>query len=141
MSDCDHQNDVLIASIDKGKKVIKSITDFCRSNRIEGAWISGIGALSEATLALYDLDKKKYIKKTITEPLEICVLNGNMAMTDSKHLAHIHIVVSNSKMQTFGGHLEEAVVAATCELKIEIFDHCLTRKFDPEIGLNLIQIG
>jgi hypothetical protein len=139
MHECD--SDVLIARINKGEKVIKSILNFCKNSNIDGAWISGLGAFSEARLALYDLENKKYIKKNIKGPLEICSLVGNIGIKDKEHVVHIHVVLSDNKMAAFGGHLEEATVAATCELKVEIFDHPIIRKHDSEIGLNLIEIG
>ena len=134
-------SDILIARINKGEKVVKSILAFCSSNNIEGAWITGIGALSEASLASYDLENKNYIKKTLKGSLEICSLVGNIGIKDKEQIAHIHVVLSDDKMAAFGGHLDEATVAATCEIKVEIFDHPIVRKFDEEIGLNLIQIN
>ena len=139
MHECD--SDVLIARINKGEKVMKSILNFCKNSNIDGAWISGLGAFSEARLALYDLENKKYIKKNIKGPLEICSLVGNIGIKDKEHVAHIHVVLSDNKMAAFGGHLEEATVAATCELKVEIFDHPIIRKYNKDIGLNLIKIG
>lgn len=143
MSDTIHEcgSDILIAKIDKGKKVVESILEFCKNNQIKGAWITGLGALSEVKLAFYQLDKKSYLKKTIKQSLEICSLSGNIGMLDKEHVTHLHIVVSDENMSCFGGHLEEATVAATCELKVEIFDHPINRKYDDEIGLNLIEIN
>ena len=139
MHECD--SDILIARINKGEKVIESILNFCKNSGIEGAWISGIGAFASADLALYNLSKKEYTKKSLKGPFEICSLIGNVGIKDEKHIAHIHVVLSDDKMNAYGGHLNEAVVAATCELKVEIFDHPITRKHDEEIGLNLIEIG
>jgi len=139
MHECN--SDVLIAKINKGEKIVKSILSFCKNNRIEGAWISGLGAFSEAKLAFYDLENKKFTKKDIDGPLEICSLTGNIGIKEKEQVAHIHVVLSDEKMLAFGGHLEEATVSATCELKVEIFDHPIIRKYDPEIGLNLIEIG
>lgn len=139
MHECD--SDILIARINQGEKVVESIINFCKNNGIKGAWISGIGAVASADLALYDLAKKEYTKKELMGPLEICSLLGNVGTMDDKYLAHIHVVLSDKDMKAFGGHLEEATVAATCELKVEIFDHPIVRKHDPEIGLNLIEIG
>jgi hypothetical protein len=138
MHECD--SDILVARVNKGEKVVKSILSFCKSNNIEGAWITGLGALSEAKLACYDLKNKKYIKKNIKGSLEICSLVGNIGIKDKEQVAHVHVILSDEKMAAFGGHLEEATVAATCELKVEIFDHPIVRKFDKEIGLNLIEI-
>jgi len=139
MHECD--SDILIARINKGEKVIESILNFCKNSGIEGAWISGIGAFASADLALYNLAKKEYTKKTFKGPLEVCSLVGNVGTMNNEYLAHIHVVLSDKEMNAFGGHLEEATVAATCELKVEIFDHPIVRKYDEKIGLNLIEIG
>lgn len=141
MADCQHNSDILIARINKGQKIVGSIIDFCQKNNIEGAWITGIGAVSNAKLALYNLSKKTYSKKKLAGPLEIASMSGNIGLLNNKHVAHIHVVLSDKKMTAFGGHLEEATVSATCEIKLELFDHPITRKYDPKIGLNLIQIN
>lgn len=141
MADCDHNNDVMVARINKGQKIVQSVIDFCKSNNISGAWINGIGAVSKVELAFYDLKKKKFSKKIIDQPLEIINLSGNIGLIDNKTVSHFHIILSDVNMNTLGGHLEEATVAATCELKIEIFDQPIIRKYDPDIGLNLIQIN
>lgn len=141
MSQCQHQNEVLIAKINRGEKIVASILKFCQQNKINGAWINGIGAISDIELALYNLDKKSFSKKQLIGPFEITSLSGNVGLLKKKHVAHLHIVISDQKMNAFGGHLEEATVSATCELKIEIFDQPIKRKYDPKIGLNLIEIG
>lgn len=141
MANSQHCDEILIAKINKGKKIVDSIIKFCQENNIISAWITGIGAISNVKLAFYDLSKKTFIKKELKQELEIVSLSGNIGLLKKKHIAHIHIALSDKKMNTFGGHLEEATVAATCEVKLEIFDQPIIRKYDPEIGLNLIQIN
>lgn len=141
MTNCEHSSEILIARINKGEKVVGSILDFCQKNNIAGAWITGIGAISKAKLALYNLDKKTYIKKELNGPFEIASMSGNIGLLNKKHIAHIHVVISDKLMNAFGGHLEEAIVSATCEIKIELFDQPISRKYDRDIGLNLIQIS
>ncbi len=129
-----------VIRLSKGDEIIMKLTDFCRKNNIVNGIVSAVGAVSSAELALYRLDDKKYFSKKFKEPLEICSLNGNIALLDSKPFLHIHAVLSNSRMTAFGGHLKEAVVSATCEVTIIEFDSKIGRKYDEEIGLNLMDV-
>ena len=52
---------------------------------------------------------------------------------------HIHMSAGNEKGEVFGGHLNRAIVSATCEMFIEIIDGEVDRYFDEEIGLNLFK--
>ena len=47
---------------------------------------------------------------------------------------HIHMSAGNDKGEVFGGHLNKAVVSATCEMVIDIIDGKVDRYFDEEIG-------
>lgn len=136
----EHGSEVLFVRIDKGNKIVESLVNFCQKQNIKGAWISGLGAVSSVNLALYDLENKNYIKKEIVESLEIASLVGNIGTLNGKVVAHIHGVFSNKDMVAYAGHLEEATVSATCEIKIEILDIELTRKHNEEIGLNIIDL-
>ena len=52
---------------------------------------------------------------------------------------HIHMSAGNSKGEVFGGHLNRAIVSATCEMIINIIDGEVDRYHDDEIGLNLFK--
>ena len=128
----------LVLVLQKGDHLVGSLVSFCGKKNISSAWISGIGALSKATLALYNLENKSYSKKEIPGPLEIASLSGNVGLLNNKLVSHLHIVVSGLELQAFGGHLDEAIVSATCEIYIQILPVQIKRSHHTEIGLNLI---
>ena len=53
--------------------------------------------------------------------------------------SHIHMSAGNDKGEVFGGHLNRAIVSATCEMVINIIDGTVDRVFNDEIGLNLFK--
>ena len=97
-------------------------------------------AVGKVELAHYRVDNKKYSSEVIEDALEIVSLHGNITTMDNEIYLHSHIVVSNDKMQTFGGHLKEATISATCEIILLSLKGNINRIHNEEIGLNLLDI-
>ncbi len=130
------QNYILV--LKKGDEILDSLTTFLNDQRIISAWITGIGAVKEVELALYDLGNKQYHHKKIAGPLELINLNGNAGMFNKKIALHLHATLSDRNMSAFGGHLLYAKIAATCEIMISVLTTPIVRKHNKNIGLNLI---
>ncbi|MFA5927345.1 MAG: PPC domain-containing DNA-binding protein [Patescibacteria group bacterium] len=134
----EHHGEILLV-LSRGEEVVSSIVSYCQMTGIESAWISGLGSVQEANIAYYELDKKKYHHKKMTGTLELANLVGNITIMDNKPIAHLHAVLSDQSMKTYGGHLNSATVGATCEILINPFGHAIEREPNQEIGLNLIK--
>ncbi len=122
----------------KGEEILKSLTDFCSQNSILSGYFWAIGAVDSAKIGFYDLNKKEFNFKNFNTPYEIASLIGNISQADGKPFLHIHTVLSDENFTCIGGHLEEAVVGATCEVYLVDLGINIERKFDQEIGLKLL---
>lgn len=129
-----------ILRLKKGEELVSFILNYCQKNDLPSAWFSALGAAESAKLAFYNLANKSFVRKDINHPLEIASLVGNIATLDGKLVAHCHTVLSDDKMQTYGGHLDELIVGATCEIILHQLDLKLKRKYSDNIGLNLLEI-
>ena len=58
---------------------------------------------------------------------------------DNKFYCHLHMSVGNEKGEVFGGHLNKAIISATCEMVITIISGIVDRYYDEEVGLNLLK--
>lgn len=127
--------------LEKGDRLLESLEQFVKETKIEGAWINGIGAASEATFGFYDLPAKEYQWKTMSGSLEIASLTGNISFDEeNKLVVHLHGVFSYEDFHTVGGHIHDFVVSATAELFIHRSYKPLRRSPDNEIGLKLLDL-
>ncbi|MDP8267328.1 MAG: DNA-binding protein [Candidatus Tenebribacter davisii] len=126
--------------IDPEEEIVSKLTEFCKNNSIKFGNISGIGAVNKVEIGLYDTLQKKYYSDEMSGAFEILSINGNITSLNEQPYLHIHITFADSKHNAFGGHLNMAIVSATCEVIIEEFEGEIARSFDEEIGLNLLKI-
>lgn len=130
-------NDKYIIRIDKGEELVSTLKEFCEKKHIKNGIITGIGATNKVVISIFDCKEKQYKKKTLKGTMEITSLLGNISNKDKKAHLHLHINVSNSSLQVYGGHLEECYISTTSEIIIEKINGNINRKYDQDIGLYL----
>lgn len=124
----------------KDENIIANLTKLCQEQGIKAGYLHGLGAAQTCELGYYHLDKKEYEFTKIDELVEIVALNGNISQVSGKPFLHIHAVVADKDLKTYGGHLKEGVTGGTCEVYISVFDEPINRAHDEDIGLNLMQL-
>lgn len=127
-----------IIKLQRGEKIIESLQAFCKLHNVSAGHFKAIGAVEHAELAHYRVDTKQYSTKIINEQLEIASLAGFVTFFENAPHIHAHIVVSDSSMKAYAGHLKEAVVSATCEIVLTHLDAMIGRQHDAITGLNLL---
>lgn len=129
-----------IIRIDKNEEIVASIEKVCITNKIQLGKITAIGAVDKVIIGLFKPESRKYLSSELKGDFEITSLIGNITSKNSKPYLHIHINIADEKHRTFGGHLNLAVVSATCEVIIEEFAGNVERSFEEDIGLNLLKL-
>lgn len=133
-----HNGQVLAIRLDIGEEIVASILKAAHEYRVSSGTVSGLGAVRSAEIGLFDPTDRQYHKTTITQPLEIASLTGNLSTKDGVPYAHLHIVLGDVHGSAFGGHLSAAIVSATAEIFIQILPDIIERAFSNDIGLNLM---
>ena len=74
--------DRFVVSIDNHQELMEAVAAFCREQGIMAGEVSGIGAVSNATLRFLNPATKAYVDKTFDEQMEISSLAGNISEKD-----------------------------------------------------------
>ena len=131
----------IIARIDKGEEILEKVKEIALKENIKLASISALGAVNDFTVGVFKTDEKKYYSNSFQGYFEITSLTGTINTMNGEFYTHILMSAGNEKGEVFGGHLNRAVVSATCEMVITIIDGSVDRYFDEEIGLNLFKFN
>ena len=132
-------NNTIVARIDKGEEILDKIKEIALKENIKLASVRALGATNDFTVGVFKTDEKKYYSNEFKGNFEIVSLTGTINTMDGEFYTHIHMSAGNDKGEVFGGHLNKAIVSATCEMVINIIDGKVDRYFDEEIGLNLFK--
>ena len=130
---------MIVARIDKGEEILEQVKEIALKEQIKLASVQALGAISSFTAGVFKTDEKKYLSNEFEGAYEIVSLTGTINTMNGEFYCHLHISAGNEKGQVFGGHLNRAVVSATCEMVSQLIDGTVDRRFDEEIGLNLFQ--
>lgn len=128
-----------IIRLDPGDEIIQSLESFCVNNKIKSGSVMGIGAIRDTKIAYFDPALGDYKDRYFPEGIELTSLMGNISMMDGAAFPHLHITAADSDFNMIGGHLISAIVSATAEIFIEVYDEQFERKLDPKLGMrNLV---
>lgn len=131
---------VIVCRLDRGERLLASIADICDKEGVSSAELSAIGAVNYAEVGLYKVARQAFQANILTGEYELVSLNGNVSTMDGRVYLHVHAAFANEHGEMRGGHLKEAVVSATCEVIITRIDLETSRRYDPETGLNILNL-
>lgn len=126
--------------LDTGDEIISSLKNLAEREGIKGASISGIGTLKDPELGFFDLGKREYLKKTFKGDFELLSLLGNISVSKDGIVVHNHVLISDDKFATLGGHLFKGTITGTGEIMVETLGERVERRFNEKLNLNLIEL-
>ena len=130
-------NNKVFISLETGDEIIESITNVLKIEKIYSGMINGIGAISQVELGFYNIESKEYKKEFFNYDYELTSLMGNITLKDEVPFVHIHINMSDDNFKVLGGHLFNAVTAASAEVIILLNEQTIKRELDKNVGLYL----
>ena len=131
----------VVARIDKGEEITEKLKELSVKENIRLAAVFALGAVGNFTVGVYKTAEKKYISNSFSGDFEIVSLTGTVSTMNGEFYSHLHMSAGNEKGEVFGGHLNKAVVSATCEMVLNVIDGEIDRAFDEETGLNLFKFN
>lgn len=133
------RENIYVVRLEKGDKIIESLKEFAKINNIKAAMVSGIGAVTDAKIGIFDIETKKYNERIFTDNYEITNLTGNITTKKDEPYMHLHINFSGQDCICYGGHFIEGIITITAEIVVVAIEGELNRYLD-EVGINLIDV-
>ena len=128
-----------IVRIDRGEEILEQVKVLAEKENIKLATVQALGAINEFTVGVFDTAEKKYYANHFQGLYEIVSLWGTISTMNGESYSHIHMSAGDDKGLVVGGHLNRAVVSATCEMVVTCIPGTVDRTFNEDVGLNLFK--
>ena len=129
-----------VLRLDPGEEVVSSLTRLVADENILLGSVSAIGAANDVTIGIFNTAEKQYYAQRYQGDYEISALVGSVTRKEGEPYLHLHITIGNPITgQVHAGHLTSAVISATLELFLQVWDGEVGRKFSDTVGLNLLE--
>jgi len=128
-----------IVRIDPQEEILEQIKVLAEKEEIKLASVQALGAINAFTVGVFDPLEKKYYANHFQGNYEIVSLTGTINTMNDEFYCHLHMSAGDDKGLVVGGHLNRAVVSATCEMVITCIPGTVDRAFSEEVGLNLFK--
>jgi len=127
-----------IYSLKAGARIPDDILAIVKREEVATARVEAIGGVEELRLAYFNRDAKRYEEHDFKEFLEVTGILGNITMKDGKPFLHIHGTFGRRDLSALAGHVITAKVFPLLEVVITPTKNRALRRFDDELGLNVI---
>src|SRR4051794_12835080 len=124
-----------------GEHVLAPLLDWVGAENIGYASLTGVGAVSAATVSYWNAETIQYETHDLTEQMEVVSLIGNVSLRDGQPFVHAHVGLGRSDLSLIGGHVNELIVHPTLEISIVPGPVSIHRALDESCGLYVMQLA
>jgi uncharacterized protein len=123
-----------------GEQFVAPLLEWLSREGIGYAALSGLGAVSGATVSYWNAQTKQYEQHQLTQQMEVVSLLGNVTIRDGKPFIHAHVGLGRSDLSVVGGHVNELFVHPTLEVWLRPEAEVVQRALDESCGLYVMQL-
>ena len=132
---------VFVGRLVEGEDVLESLSEIVRSKGISSGAVMLIGSLKKVRVGFFNRERGSYDAVEGEGFFELVSGMGDISWKGDEPVIHIHIGVSSHDGKVLMGHLLPGNIAdATVEYILFEFNSRITRKFDEETGLYLMEV-
>src|SRR3954447_7497376 len=124
-----------------GERVLAPLLEWLGRENIEYATLTGLGAVSAATVSYWNAEAKQYETHERNEQMEVVSLIGNVTLREEMPFVHAHVSLGRRDLSIIGGHLNELSVHPTLEISVVPGPQPVHRALDESCGLYVMQLG
>jgi hypothetical protein len=133
--------DVVMGRLREGDDLLESLINVVRDRGIGGGAIQLIGSLKRVRVGFFNRDIGSYEAVEDSGFFELVSGVGNISWRDGEPVVHVHIAAVSRGGRILLGHLLPGnIVDATVEFTIYVLDGRITRSFDEDTNLYLLDL-
>jgi predicted DNA-binding protein with PD1-like motif len=125
---------------ESGEAVAEALVDWLAEQQIGYASMTGLGAVSGATVSYWNAQTRDYEQHQLDEQMEVVSLIGNASIKEGRPFTHLHVTLGRRDLSILGGHLNDLVVRPNLEIWVRPEDSTVERTLDEESGLYLMDL-
>jgi uncharacterized protein len=127
--------------LERGDELVDCLTRFSAREQVTFATFNGLGAVSSARVAFFDVETRQYDIRELEEQLEVVSLNGSIALRDGEPFVHVHAALGRPDLSLLGGHVMALVARPTIEIALDSQPVEIVRLHDEDSGLYLLSLS
>ena len=123
-----------------GERLVAPLTAWLTDSHMGYATMTGLGAVSGATVSYWNAETRQYEQHELAEQMEVVSLIGNVTLKDDQPFLHIHVTLGRRDLSIIGGHLNDLSVHPNLEIWMRPEAIKVRRTLDEASGLYVMDL-